>query len=379
MNAATTCLIFGFLGTLGCSSEPASPASTAGSAGQPTGGAGMSSGGTAAGTPPGGSSNTSAGGAGSSTAGGGGTGGAAGAATGGAGGGSGGGAGAGGMPAKAVCPEGPFPAPMAGQAQQVCQDFDFQYGYLEGPTWVASQNAFYFSNFPQGADGGTNFEGNIIKYTLGGDCELFLEGTGTNGLVVANNGNLLGATHKTRSITEWNITTKAPKILVDMFEGKQLESPNDLVQAPNGTIYFSNPDYERGNRPAGTGRAIFRIDPQGTLSLVMKVDGQPNGVTISPKADRLYVVGYGQWDLDTAGVPSNNRAFNFGGADGIATDCAGNIYSSGGSIRSADGQDRGNFNGGTNLAFGGPEGKTLLVVSGGSNVRTIAMNVPGLP
>jgi gluconolactonase len=261
----------------------------------------------------------------------------------------------------------------------VCGDFDFQYGYLEGPTWIASQSAFFFSNFPQGADNGTNFEGNIIKYTPGGDCEVWLEGTGTNGLVVANNGNLLGATHKTRSITEWNITTKAPKILVDMFDGKQLESPNDLVQAPNGTIYFSNPDYERGNRPAGTGRAIFRIDPQGAISQVMKVDGQPNGVTISPKADRLYVVGYGQWDLDAAGVPSNNRGFNFGGADGIATDCAGNIYSSGGSIRSADGQDRGNFNGGTNLAFGGPDGKTLLVVSGGSNVRTIAMNVPGLP
>jgi hypothetical protein len=46
------------------------------------------------------------------------------------------------------------------------------------------------------------------------------------------------------------------------------------------------------------------------ISLIMKVDGQPNGVTISPKADRLYVVGYGQWMLDPAGVASNNSGFN---------------------------------------------------------------------
>jgi sugar lactone lactonase YvrE len=48
-------------------------------------------------------------------------------------------------------------------------------------------------------------------------------------------------------------------------------------------------------------------------------------------------------------------------------------------IKSAQGQGIGNFPGGTNMAFGGPDGKLLFVVSGGSNVRAVHMNVPGIP
>jgi sugar lactone lactonase YvrE len=60
-------------------------------------------------------------------------------------------------------------------------------------------------------------------------------------------------------------------------------------------------------------------------------------------------------------------------------DCAGNVYASGGSIRNPQGEQIGSFSGGTNLAFGGPDGKTLFVVGGGESLKTIQMNVPGLP
>ncbi len=88
--------------------------------------------------------------------------------SGGASGGSGGAAGAGGSASKPVCPEGPFPKPQAGQATTVCQGFQYAHDYNEGPTWVASQGAFFFSNFVQGAAGG-NVTGDIIKYTPGGN------------------------------------------------------------------------------------------------------------------------------------------------------------------------------------------------------------------
>jgi gluconolactonase len=309
-----------------------------------------------------------------------GAGGSSGSTTGGGGGsttgGSAGAAGAGGGASKPVCPEGPFPKPEAGQATTVCQGFQYAHDYNEGPTWVASQGAFFFSNFVQGAAGG-NVTGDIIKYTPGGNCEVFIKDVGTNGLAVSTKGNLLGATHKTRSISEFDIATKQPTVLSDMYMGKMLDSPNDLVQSSSGNIYFSNPTYELGGRPVGVGGAIFRRDPQGMLTLI-KQSGAPNGVALSPKEDRLYVVNGGLWDLDANGVPSNNRDFPLN-ADGLAVDCSGNVYLSGGSIRDPAGTEIAKFNGGTNLAFGGADGKTLLVVGGGTGVKVIQMNVPGLP
>jgi len=65
--------------------------------------------------------------------------------------------------------------------------------------------------------------------------------------------------------------------------------------------------------------------------------------------------------------------------DGMAVDCAGNVYLSGGAIRSPQGANLGTFPQATNLAFGGADGTTLLLVGSGTSVRTIAMNVPGLP
>jgi gluconolactonase len=314
-------------------------------------GAGGSSGGNAAGT-----------------AGAGGAGGSAGSGGGGAG-------GMGGAPGPFKCPDGPFEMPDPGEPMTVCQGFQYNQQFNEGPTWVGG--AFYFSNFVQGAQGG-DLSGDIIKYTPGGECEIFIEGAGTNGLAAAKNGNILGARHETRSVTEFDIVTKQPTILSDMFMGDMLDSPNDLVQHSNGTIYFTNPTYELGGRPQGVGPAIFRRDAAGMLTTLREGNPQPNGITLSPQEDRLYVVNGGLWDLDENGVPSNQRDFPLQ-ADGLGMDCAGNVYLSGGTIRNPDGDQIGQFSGGTNLAFGGPDGKTILVVGGGTNVKLIQTNVPGLP
>lgn len=380
-------LVFAVFGTFACSSDPP-PGSgmgqggTAPQAGQGQGGSAAGSqttGGAGAGGNPGIAGGGSGGAAGSAgmTAGGSGGGGGAGGGSGGTGG-SGGGGGAGGMPSKAACPAGPFDKLVAGNPTTVCQNFQYQHDYNEGPTWVASQGAFYFSNFVQGAQNG-NVTGDIIKYTPGGNCEFFVKDVGTNGLAVSTDGNLLGATHKTRSVSKFDIKTGAPTVLSDMYMNKLLDSPNDLIQTSSGNIYFSNPTYELGGRPVGVGGAIFRRDPQGNLTLI-KQAGAPNGVAVSPKEDRLYVVQGGTWDLDANGVPSNNKTDFPLNADGLAVDCAGNVYLSGGSIRDpANGNEIAKFSGGTNLAFGGADGKTLLIVGGGTGVKIIQMNVPGLP
>jgi len=274
--------------------------------------------------------------------------------------------------ASPVCPPGPFEAPRAGARKDICPGFQVKYNWNEGPTWVASQKAFFFSNFVVGAAG----PGDMIKYDPATDkCEVFITGTGCNGLVAAGPDQVLGACHTPRALMRYDLITKKGMVVVDMAEGKKLDSPNDVVLHKNGTIYFSNATYELGGRPQGLGQALLRIDPMGTLTVVAK--GGINPLGLSPDYKRLYAMG-GYWDLDEQGVPGAKKGgFTLGG-DGIAVDCAGNVYTNSGAIIGPDNQRVGSYAGGTNQAFGGEDGKTLLVV-GNRNAHTIQMNLPGIP
>lgn len=270
------------------------------------------------------------------------------------------------------CPPGPFAAPVAGSPREVCTSFAFKYNWNEGPTWVASQNAFFFSNFVVRASG----PGDMIKFTPAtGTCETFIAGTGCNGLAIAGDGSLLAACQTPRALMRYDLTTRQGTILADMAGGQMLDSVNDVVAHSNGTIYFTNPLYELGGRPPGLGQAVLRMDPSGAISVFGR--GPVNGIALSPDEKRLYVVFQGVWDLDDSGVPSNLRSIELG-RDGIAVDCAGNIYDSAGAIRDPQGQQIGTFPAGTNMAFGGPDGRTLFVV-GNNAAHTVEMNIPGLP
>jgi gluconolactonase len=281
-------------------------------------------------------------------------------------------------PRRLTCPAGPFDAPRAGASQAICGDFKFKYNWNEGPTWIASQNAFFFSNFVQGASG----PGDIIKYTPGGTCETFITDVACNGLTASYDGNLVGVCQGSRAVVEFDINTKAPTTLAGMYMGQLLDSPNDVVAHSNGTIYFTNPTYELGNRPVGVGQAVFRLDPTRKLNLIAKVSSnQPNGIALSPDEMRLYVEldgsGVEVYDLDSQGVPTSGPTNFTGGTDGISVDCAGNLYLSGGGIVSPAGMNIGNFPGGTMAAFGGSDGKTLIVVGSGTGLHIVQMNVPG--
>jgi gluconolactonase len=275
--------------------------------------------------------------------------------------------------ARFSCPAGPFPAPMVQSIKNVCENFTFNYTFNEGATWVASQNAFFFSNYVVRSPTG----GDMIKYTPGGDCEIFIRDVGCNGLAATRDGNLLAACHQSRSVVRFDLATKQQTTIVDGYMGTMFDSPNDLVIHSNGTIYFTNPDFELGGRPPGVGLAVFRIDPVGVLSMVAQTPC--NGIGLSPDERKLYVLQAGVWDLDGEGVPSNPSTL-FARGDGMAVDCAGSLYVSG-TIFSPQGQRLGSYAspGGTNLAFGSTDGKTLLVVGPDTQVRELRMNLPGLP
>ena len=262
--------------------------------------------------------------------------------------------------------------PKAGASKSICGNIQ-KYNWSEGPTWIASQNAFFFSNFVVGAAG----PGDMIKYTPATDtCETFLERVGCNGLGVSNDGQILATCHTSRAVMKYDPVTKSGTVLVKTVDGRMLDSPNDLIQHSNGTIYFTNATYELAGRPGGLGLAVLRIDPAGMVTVINR--GQVNGIGLSPDQKKLYVGHQGVWDLDDAGVPVK-KAGNFPlGGDGFAVDCAGNVYNQSGGVFNPQGQRIGSVPGGTNMAFGGADGKTLLVVKNRS-AQVVQMNVPGLP
>jgi gluconolactonase len=252
------------------------------------------------------------------------------------------------------CPAGPLPAGTVGPQMAVCPGFKFNFGYHEGPTWIASQNAFFFSDFTEG-NGRT---GDIIKFTPATNtCEVFIKDAGCNGLAVGANGKIIGACHTSHSITEFDPVTKAKRLIADNFNGRNFASPNDVVVHSNGTIYFTNPTYESiSTNPYP--QATFWIDPAGKVNLL--ANGASNGIALSPDERKLMVVQAGTWSLDANGVPMTRTGGGPGG-DGISVDCAGGIHSIG-----------------TNSAYGGPDGK-LIFIAARNGVFTAVSNIPGLP
>jgi gluconolactonase len=269
------------------------------------------------------------------------------------------------------CPEGPFELPEVESTENVCSDFDLRYSWNEGPAWVPSRGSFFFTNFVAGSASG----GDIIEYTPGVGCETFVADVGCNGLAPSIDGGLLAACQQTRSVLRFDLDTQQATTIAAEYQGMMLDTPNDVVQHSNGTIYFTNPPNELAGRPQGVGPAAFRIEPDGTVQLVKQ--GNCNGIALSPEQDRLYVVLLAMWDLDEQGVPSNEQAM-FTRGDGMAVDCAGNVYADG-SIFTREGEEIGDWGSGTNLAFGGEDGRTVLVVGPGAALRQLRMSVPGPP
>jgi gluconolactonase len=275
--------------------------------------------------------------------------------------------------ASPVCPPGPFEAPKPGPPVAVCAGFPLRFDWNEGPAWAPRQNAFYFSNFTKSS---WTPPGDLIKYDVTtGKCETFLEGNGCNGLVVDHDGYLLAVCQVPRAVLRYDLDTRKSTVVVDMVEGKKLDTPNDIVLHRNGTIYFSNTTLDNAGRDVGLGSALLRIDPLGVVSIIAR--GGINPLALSPDDKRLYAMG-GYWDLDDDGAPLQKHTPFTLGADGLAVDCAGNVYTMNGAIVSPDNKTIGRFPAGTNMAFGGADGKTLLAV-GGRGVHAIQMNLPGLP
>ncbi len=282
--------------------------------------------------------------------------------------------------------------------------------FLEGPA-VAADGTVYFSDIA----------GNrILTMDPHGKVSVFRADSGrTNGNTFDREGRLISCEGGEqgvgrRRMVRTDLKTGEIAVLTDRYDGKRYNSPNDVCVDSRGRIWFTDPYY-------GTDRqhlemdveGVYRIDTDGKVTRVLtqKELDRPNGIAVTPDARTLYVIDshprpggnrkVWAFDLDAGGAPGKRRpVYDFSpgrGGDGMRLDTQGNLWVAAGiSVKRGPGETLENPPGVyvispqgtllgripvpenliTNLAFGGPDRKTLYVTAGKTLYR-MPVNVAG--
>jgi gluconolactonase len=261
-------------------------------------------------------------------------------------------------------------------------------GLYEGPVWI--KDALYFSDFTFGP----GFPSRILKLDAAGKVSVAIADSGSNGLATDGKGNILAATHKYKSVSLYTLDGKRSDV-VGKYNGNVFNSPNDMALAADGTLYFSDPDFQRDAAPGGQDKTrVYRVATDGKVTVVDDTLKNPNGVSLSPKGDVLYVNGMvGEHGVLRAyaivnGQPQagKNLVEQLGIPDGMAVDCHGNIYVTEHTdkrlrVFTPAGQQIATIKvdaNVTNAAFGGADGKTLYITGAGA-VWQLKLDVTGSP
>jgi gluconolactonase len=170
------------------------------------------------------------------------------------------------------------------------------YRWSEGPVWVKANHTLLFSDVPANtiyqwkAEEGVSVFLTPSGYTGRGT---YSDEPGSNGLIINNKGELVACEHGDRRVSAMPLSIGGKRTLADSFEGKQLNSPNDVVQHSSGAYYFSDPPYGLPKQEKDPSRVlefgVYRIDPTGEVTLVANDLVRPNGLAFSPDEKILYV------------------------------------------------------------------------------------------
>jgi gluconolactonase len=259
-------------------------------------------------------------------------------------------------------------------------------GLYEGPVWI--KDALYFSDFSVAP----RFPSRIRKLAADGSVSTVVEDSGSNGLAVDAHGDIVAATHKYKAVSRYALADGKRTTLAADYKGQVFNSPNDIAIAKDGTMYFTDPDFQKAAAPGGqpvTG--VYRVGTDGNITLVDGSRPNPNGVSLSPAGDVLYVNagdGFLRAYPIVNGVPGKGRDIVKGLdiPDGMAVDCHGNIYvtehtAKRARVFSPQGTQLATIRldaNVTNAAFGGADGKTLFLTGAGAIWR-IRLDVTGSP
>jgi gluconolactonase len=272
--------------------------------------------------------------------------------------------------------------------------------WAEGPVYFADGGYLLWSDIPN----------NRIMRWLEEDGHVSVfrsDSHFANGNTRDREGRLVTCEHDARRVTRTEHDGRIT-VLMDSYQGKKLNAPNDVVVASDGAIWFTDPGYgidgpyEGHAAEAELPRSVYRIDPaSGQASVVADDFARPNGLAFSPDESRMYIVDSGI----THGGPSHIRVFDVNGArlsggrvfaedfapgmtDGLRTDQGGNVWCSmGWAEPSEDGvrcyERDGDLIGKihlpeacANLCFGGRK-RHRLFMAASTSVYSVHLNVAG--
>jgi gluconolactonase len=255
--------------------------------------------------------------------------------------------------------------------------------FTEGPVWFADHECLLWSDIPASR---------IMRLAPDGSVSVFrARSNHTNGNTRDRQGRLVSCEHSARRVTRTELDGTIV-MLADSFEGKPLNSPNDVVVKSDGSVWFTDPDYGiRLHIPDGAkqqpGDFVFRIDPAGGLTAVARDFDKPNGLAFSPDERVLYIAdsaitdGPGRnshirrFDVYADGTLGGGDVFatTVGVPDGMRVDVEGNVWASAGAkidVYSPDGNLLGQIVDFpapvTNLTFAGRDRECIFVTAGGS-------------
>jgi gluconolactonase len=287
------------------------------------------------------------------------------------------------------CPPGPFgePLPEDTNATPVQGGFHF----LEGPVWFGDLGVLFFSDMDFAGAGPEGWPpATIHQLTPPSTITPFLE-IGCNGLAINPQGGLVACTHDERSLSLIDVGSMARTPIVGTYLEEQFSSPNDAVVRSDGTIYFTDPTWQLGDRPQEIDfKGVYRVLPPGDAELVADDFGSPNGVALSPDETRLFVADDSNGQVREFSVAGSGATREVGlfttvaGADGMGMDCAGNLYvtaNGGVTVVAPDGGTIGSITVAekpANVTFGGADRQTLYITAG-PTLYMIGLMVPGLP
>ncbi len=196
------------------------------------------------------------------------------------------------------------------------------FGFTEGPVADAEGNV-YFTDIPNSR---------IHKWSVDGKLSIFKENTGrANGLGFDKEGNLIVCEGGNRRLTSVDPQGKVT-VLADNFEGKKLNSPNDLWIEQKGGIYFTDPRYGDRSDLELDGEFVFYLSPdKETLIKVIDDMVRPNGIVGTPDGKQLFVADRGAdsnwtYKIKKDGTLLKKKFFSVEGSDGMTMDVHGNIY-----------------------------------------------------
>ena len=256
--------------------------------------------------------------------------------------------------------------------EQLADGFD----WTEGPVWRKSGGYLLFSDIPKNA---------IHKWKPGEGLSVFMRPAGyagptpsgrelgSNALTIDAHDRLVMADHGNRQVARVNDSLFTKTTLADRYDGKRLNSPNDLVYRSDGTLFFTDPPYGLNGLNESPVKelphnGVYRLAPNGQLTLLTRDLTFPNGIALSPDEKTLYVAvsdpDHAVWmayDLAADGSISRGRvlfdatslakAGKPGLPDGMKIDAKGNLFA------------------------GGPGG-ILILTPQGKHLGTIATGVP---